>query len=69
MNKKNQNKSTAHIVLNRFSVAERQLIREAVASQQTRRPVFYHDAIIAYAKEAINATYDSEADRGTIQDQ
>ena len=51
MSKNDRNNSTTHIILNRFSVAEKQIIRKAIASQQMRRPAFYHDAIIAYAKE------------------
>lgn len=47
---KQSNKSKfGHIIISRFSSAEKEIIRRAVRKAQVRRPVFYHDAIVVFA--------------------
>jgi peptidyl-tRNA hydrolase len=49
MNHKTPSKSTAHIVIQRFSEQEKETIKKAINKTSVRRPMFYHDAIIAFA--------------------
>jgi hypothetical protein len=39
-----------HIIISRFSSAEKEIIRRAVRKAQVRRPQFYHDCIVIFAK-------------------
>lgn len=50
MNQLKPDKSkVGHIIISRFSSAEKEAIRKAVTKAQVRRPVFYHDAIVVFA--------------------